>query len=348
MIVMQPTRPLFTCPRRAGKRRSRVFGFTLVEMLVVISIIAILAALLIPTVGRVMRQQRTSAISIEITNLAQAVEAYKLKNKDYPPDFSNVFGVQDHMKKAFPRNQLNVAAWLTTPPAANQLDPRALDPSEALVFWLGGGLKKNQRNPIRGTGEKDIYFEFKTEQLVDSDGDGWMEYTSEHSGDAPYVYFDGRILNDYHFDYGNRTCTPTNLPAVCAYAWAVYPPRAPGMGVVCVGRNVAVPDISPSKFGVVRPYRTNTPVPANDNTTHPVTNMPGVNDTTWINPGKFQIISAGLDEAFGTENRDTTVDSVFKSFPVQNYYTVAVGDLSEDADNIANFTEGQTIEEAIP
>ena len=60
-------------------------GFTLVELLVVIVILAILVALLIPAVTGAIRKTRGAAVQAEINQMAQALADFKSKYGDYPP-----------------------------------------------------------------------------------------------------------------------------------------------------------------------------------------------------------------------------------------------------------------------
>ena len=61
-------------------------GFTLVEMLAVIAIIAVLAGLLIPTVITVKNKIREGSTKTEVLSLRMAMEAYYSDWGSYPPD----------------------------------------------------------------------------------------------------------------------------------------------------------------------------------------------------------------------------------------------------------------------
>ncbi len=306
-------------------------GFTLVEMLVVIAIIGVLAAILVPTLMAAVKKSKISAVAMELNELAGALEAYKLKFGDYPPDFTDEAAFQAHMKKAFPRNVRGTLStdpngWFQDPPWAASgvaVSPTTLDPAEALVFWLSA-IKNNPRDPldidnkhpnssfvIDGPGEPVDFFTFDETRLIDLDNDGWPEYASKHSPNAPYVYFDGRISAGSY-----------------AYRNSQYPKAGdPDLGV-----------------GFVRPYRSNTAIDARDNgKTQPQPPASPENSTTWIEPGKFQILWPGLDNHFGATLPDASSNWVFKRFPDPNYQVT-----ENDRDNLGHFSNGSTIGDSIP
>ena len=64
-------------------------AFTLIEMLVVISIIGILAALIIPTARIVSEKKTRSTVEAELHQLEVPIESYKSKLGFFPPDNTN-------------------------------------------------------------------------------------------------------------------------------------------------------------------------------------------------------------------------------------------------------------------
>jgi general secretion pathway protein G len=67
----------------AASRRLR-HGFTLIELMVVLVIIGVLAALIVPNVLDRAEDARVTAARTDVNNLMQALKLYKLDNQRYP------------------------------------------------------------------------------------------------------------------------------------------------------------------------------------------------------------------------------------------------------------------------
>ena len=65
-------------------RLRRAAGFTLIELMVVLVIIGVLAALIVPNVLDRADDARETAARTDVTNLMQALKLYKLDNLRYP------------------------------------------------------------------------------------------------------------------------------------------------------------------------------------------------------------------------------------------------------------------------
>ena len=71
-----------SAPRRVAKSVAR--SFTLIELMVVLVIIGVLAALIVPNVLERADDARVTAARTDITNIMQALKLYRLDNQRYP------------------------------------------------------------------------------------------------------------------------------------------------------------------------------------------------------------------------------------------------------------------------
>ena len=71
---------------RKYSTRSSKRGFTLVEILIVVIILGILAAIVIPQFTNASTEARESNVRSQLQTLRSQIELYKLQHKDVPPE----------------------------------------------------------------------------------------------------------------------------------------------------------------------------------------------------------------------------------------------------------------------
>lgn len=72
----------------------RKAGFTLIELMAVVTIIIILAGLVVGGIGYVSERQAKEKARVQIALLSKAIEEYKLDNGRYPPTGNSTTGLQ--------------------------------------------------------------------------------------------------------------------------------------------------------------------------------------------------------------------------------------------------------------
>jgi general secretion pathway protein G len=126
------------------RTRAVLRAFTVIELLVVISIIIILAGLILSTVGYVQKRGARSRAEAEIAAMSAALESYKADNGIYPRDATTT----DTLDPAATINSANYASA-----------------SLYLYKQLSGDASAN-RQPAAGA---KTYFAFKPNQLSPTD-----------------------------------------------------------------------------------------------------------------------------------------------------------------------------------
>jgi prepilin-type N-terminal cleavage/methylation domain-containing protein len=318
-------------------------GFTLVEMLVVITIIGILASLGTVAVFEALKAAKRARIKVEITNLNNAIESYKVQFGDYPPSYFNgqdansVAALQRHLAKAFPRCNVNTEL--------SYLPSNGMTPAEFLVFWLTS-ISKDPARPLSApTTDRQSLFSFdKTRLALSPRGNsalppGWslsgsgasavlnpynpQIYYDQSGKNSPFVYFEARGYLGHALQSVN---SPSYMPNCCPYL------QEPWITNNHSPNNIVAGTSGPPQQDVQTDSSGNW--------------LPASYQKMCANPKSFQIISAGLDGVFGglgqpmsgvKYNNKTGLTLYYKSFPTGTGYDTTGG----DDDNLTNFSQGQ-------
>jgi len=323
-------------PRQNARR-----GFTLVELLVVIVIIAILATLIFVGATAARNSVRRGIIKLQISQVSGALESYKNRFGEYPPDFSDEAAVMRHVRKRWPNWQNSPKnfgefcdAILASRAGYNfkvltSADLPGADSCElksrgahvgALAFWLGG-------IPDKSTGMLNGFSADVSNPLGVTFVNGKWNINDITQWDKDSQFIELTIGQNCEIVDGLPVITANGYPI--AYfkpnAAGKYMEKAPLNESLCYHfrYNSSVHPPTWEQLGIAVPYAK--------------TNAPAA-DAVWHNPKSYQLIHPGLDGKFSGEN-----PAEFRAIDPAN--NVSLKMTLADRDNQANFG-GTTIESA--
>jgi general secretion pathway protein G len=120
--------------KRRTRRGGRRHGFTLVELLVVMAIIALLLTLAVPRYFKSVTRAEETVLRENLTLMRDAVDKYYADNAKYPPDLQEL--VTKRYLRKIPDDPItgNAASWVVVPPA---------DPEKGGVYDVKSGAPGN-------------------------------------------------------------------------------------------------------------------------------------------------------------------------------------------------------------
>ncbi len=362
-------------PKKPSALSPQPSAFTLVELLVVITIIGILAALITGAAINAMNRAKQAAISMEIQQLNGAIDDFKNEYGAYPPNvFSNSFALSNNLlsnnvekkanarvllrslKKSFARStefsiNLSTAAPNRGIPAASDnafpIVEQGLTPAEALVFWLQG-FSSDIARPLTGT-------DLKTTS-IDFEGNTVNNVVTIETR-QPLYEFDRTRLRLSRDSAGNRrfiTMTRANgdIIQIQLYEYLASGSQEPfvyfdtsretPLEVVNTWDTTEFSFASTVSDGVIYPLkqlRADTPDPGDRVT-------PFLQYVEYANKEKFQILHCGTDDIWGNFSNDPSTGGVGGQLDVSNNDFIPnllvpegpfIGDI---ADTVGNFLTG--------
>lgn len=329
-------------------------GFTLVEMLVVVAIIGMLAALITAAGQGAYRSAKRAKIRMEMSQIEMALERYKNEFGEYPPELHDNDSVLRHVRKRWPRFTLannsaadvrNAAKYVYGGNVDYTLGSASLG---SLAFWLGG---------FRNSDGKFDGFAADPEAPFGRDIDGKINNGQAITKAITLGAKDKKTFMELELGrnvFAVKVGT-TELPCLVhklqsdLYVPYVYfrgkSEGGPDAYLYSDGTNKKVRNFTFSAYdnwsglGLAVPYaRAGNPFGASG----------AQSDVVWHNPDSYQLIHPGLDGKFG----DAAATGKTTPFSSNEFKSINVsadenGIGQADLDNITNFTE-TTIEALLP
>jgi len=309
-------------------------AFTLVELLTVIAIISILAAIITVAVTGVMHSTHVSRIGMEMSQIAMALDRYRAEIGEFPPDLFDDEALVRHVRKRWPRftipgnDTASQAAFIRAAinTAYNAIPNIGVVPGRtevnfsnlhqpqigALALWLGGfpnsdgimsGFSADPQNPFFLAPPP-----YNTVLPADRNYDGKV-FINLELGDNKKVRM---------FSVGNGAI----VPVIGSEIRGVFVPIAYFRGSAVGGPGAYDPNVQRfifPDFGLCIPYKET--------------------EVRWYNPTTFQLIHPGLDGKFGSAGERI----IRPNDPARNS-----GINLEDLDNITNFSDNRELRGILP
>lgn len=327
-------------------RASRGAGFTLVEMLVVIVIIGMLAGLTTTVLVSARRSVRNSVVASEEAQLSIALDQYKNKVGEYPPDLSDPNAVMRHIKKRWPRYNVTYDQFIQHVQDGCKLSSGSYagpisDLTElngqhvwqlgnyvsSLVFWLGG-LPNADGIP------SGFYANPKAPLGIDANNNP-IRKPYRATREKPFYSFDRKSLASFWFD--DSGADPIYYPADDAALWSDSLGAYLYVPAVCEGGYPILyfrPTIG-SGYADKYVFFGET---AADSVSQAVPYARDAAQGSWYEERRFQLVHPGADGLFG----QSVVEGGRPGVPVGTQPTFNCT-LADD-DNITNFLQEGTLQ----
>ena len=305
-------------------------AFTLVEILTVTVIIGILVTLVAVAVAAAMQAAKRGRIAMEMSQIAMALERYKAEFGEYPPDMFDDDALVRHVKKRWPR--LDMEELVTTTGAADYAAAIRTALQIAYNSCLGSTNVKFQDTQTEA-GSLVLWLG----GFPNADGKLSGFFADPENPFTPSDAFDNKVFVDLTIGDNNRVrlfSVGSNrvVPVIGTEIRDTFVPFVYFRGKSDGGSDAYVSngqvkqfDFSVSGLGLCVPYKEDV-----DEVNGSETIM------KWKNPTTFQLLHPGLDGKF---SETTETERIIKS---------GSGISSADLDNLTNFSEYKELKSILP
>jgi prepilin-type N-terminal cleavage/methylation domain-containing protein len=350
--------------------KHRVKGFTLVELLVVITIIGMLAALIVVAATGALKKARQTEIKAELNQIDGGFNEVKNKSTAFPPN-CQVDGagtgsadpineavvladLKRYMKLAFPRHQEpdSVIAALCGFNADGTLiqkdKPMAggMSAGEALVFWISG-FSLDPKHPISGAGGPAY-------EIAKIDPSNNYQYDPVESRKWVFPCHVDRLMprgTDGYFDksstrYFEYGLGPNNTAPFRRINFWQYVPRKSEQPYLYFDTSRYAPSAStdvPAATAATGLSGSNAPIYV-----YAFKKKAAAGDVLqFVNPDKFQILHCGINDKWDEDAFKKMAVPIVGMSAASSYLLYPDGPFSGDIGNtIVNFTTETKIEDA--